>query len=166
MRNLILFLALVVSTGCTHYGNRDAAYSAGGIVITSSWGGLVKSAYNQVEIVETSDGYYMYDEMVDTQKVTDLLDAIQAPPHALPATGTSSCFEWFDDYPDVSIVWIQVDGTTVEASTECQAPLMLPWKVRRNGRTAITWNADISRSLAALLPYGFTNKRRLAGYKY
>lgn len=40
---------------------------------------------------------------------------------------------------------------------------MLPWKVKRNGEELVTYNADISRAIAALMPKESTNRSRIEG---
>ena len=70
---------------------------------------------------------------------------------------------WTDDP-----VWVRVkikfsDGKTWTAETRNQPSFMLPWTVQRDGESFQTFNADISRAIAILLPKGVVNRERLAG---
>lgn len=70
---------------------------------------------------------------------------------------------WTDDP-----VWVRVkikfaDGKTWTAETRNQPSFMLPWTVQRDGESLQTFNADISRAVAILLPKGVVNRERLAG---
>lgn len=70
---------------------------------------------------------------------------------------------WTDDYPWVHISVMFSDGATWTAESDKQPPFMLPWVCKAEGKTARTYNANISRAAAALLPAGATNQDRLAG---
>jgi hypothetical protein len=70
-------------------------------------------------------------------------------------------FTRFDDYPSVEVVVTFEDGSSVEANSHLWYEFMLPWKLSRNHETS--YNADISRALAALMPKKATNRERLAG---
>ena len=70
---------------------------------------------------------------------------------------------WTDDP-----IWVRVkiqfaDGRTWTAETRNQPSFMLPWTVQRDGESFQTFNADISRAVATLLPKGAVNRERLAG---
>lgn len=70
---------------------------------------------------------------------------------------------WTDDP-----VWVRVkiqfaDGKTWTAETRNQASFMLPWTVQRNGESFKTFNADIPRAVATLLPKGAVNREGIAG---
>jgi hypothetical protein len=68
-----------------------------------------------------------------------------------------------DDYPSAKVEVTLEDGSTVSALSTSQYLFMLPWKVKRNGEEISTYNADISRAVAALMPKKATNRSRLAG---
>jgi hypothetical protein len=70
---------------------------------------------------------------------------------------------WTDDGAWVHLSIEFSDGTHCEAETTALPPFMLPWVTRVSGHTTRTYNADISRSVADLLPSGTLNKNRLAG---
>jgi hypothetical protein len=70
---------------------------------------------------------------------------------------------WTDDP-----VWVHVsvkfaNGDVWAAETMNQPAFMLPWACKVAGRTTRTYNADISRAVATLLPAGTVNRDRLAG---
>jgi hypothetical protein len=70
---------------------------------------------------------------------------------------------WTDDP-----VWVRVkikfaDGKIWTAETRNQPSFMLSWTVQRDGESFQTFNADISRAIAMLLPKGVVNRERLAG---
>ena len=58
----------------------------------------------------------------------------------------------FDDYPSARIVVTFQDGSSVCATTRSYYLLMLPWEVVSGDHTDRTYNADLSRAVAALLP--------------
>lgn len=66
-----------------------------------------------------------------------------------------------DDYPSATIDITFDDGSKLAAETNSYYPFMLPWAVSE--KTAVTYNADISRALAKLLGPASPNKGRLAG---
>jgi hypothetical protein len=70
-------------------------------------------------------------------------------------------FTRFDDYPGAGLELIFEDDTVIEAKTHSYYAFMLPWQV--TGKTPPTFNAQISRALAALMPKDTVNKERLAG---
>ena len=63
-----------------------------------------------------------------------------------------------DDYPYASAVVTFEDGSTISAKTHSYYIFMIPWTVSGKGET---FNADISRTLSALLPPNAPNKSRL-----
>ena len=67
-----------------------------------------------------------------------------------------------DDWPRVRARVIFADGATLSAQTYNAYGMMLPWKVLSAGKTSETYNANISRALAALMPANATNRERLA----
>jgi hypothetical protein len=70
---------------------------------------------------------------------------------------------WTDDYPCVRIMVRFSNGRTVVAETTNQPAFMLPWEREIEGRKTRTYNADISRTVAKLLPDGTVNRERLQG---
>lgn len=70
---------------------------------------------------------------------------------------------WTDDYPLVEIEIELLNGSKIKVSSEQQPEFMLPWKITRSGRTILSYNADIARALAALLPENGCNRSRLSG---
>jgi len=66
-----------------------------------------------------------------------------------------------DDYPSVDVTVTLEDGSAVFAKSSAWDPFMLPWRLGREGEK--TYNANISRALADLMPPGTTNRERLAG---
>lgn len=70
---------------------------------------------------------------------------------------------WTDDGAWVHVSVDFADGTTWTGETDALSPFMLPWKAAINGHTNKTYNADVSRAVAALLPEGTLNRNRLLG---
>jgi len=70
-------------------------------------------------------------------------------------------FAKFDDYPQLTVTVALKGGGRWVCSSESYYPFMLPWKVNRGDEEETTYNADISRALAALMPEGSVNRNRL-----
>lgn len=87
---------------------------------------------------------------------TDLALIRRVLPHVVGAS-------WTDDPAWVHVVVRFAGGRTVSAETMNQAAFMLPWTSKADGRQTCTYNADISRAVAKLLPEGAVNKDRLQG---
>ena len=68
---------------------------------------------------------------------------------------------WTDDYPQVGLRIIMEDGREIRVYSDSQKQYMLPWKITMDGKRFKTYNADISRAIAALLPEGFYPKDRV-----
>jgi hypothetical protein len=68
-----------------------------------------------------------------------------------------------DDYPSVRVQLTFEDGSIATLSSNSQQPFMLPWKVELGVATHITYNANISRALAAMLPTKTVNRPRISG---
>ncbi len=66
-----------------------------------------------------------------------------------------------DDYPSVVVTITFDDGSKISAESHRWYEFMLPWKLTRHEET--TYNANISRAVAALMPKKTTNRERLAG---
>jgi hypothetical protein len=84
---------------------------------------------------------------------------------ALVAKALPSLFGFVrtDDYPSVEVTVSFDDGSTLSASSHSQYLFMLPWNVARNGGTVVTYNANVSRALAALMPDKAVNRSRISG---
>ncbi|HST53313.1 MAG TPA: hypothetical protein VLJ61_14980 [Pyrinomonadaceae bacterium] len=70
---------------------------------------------------------------------------------------------WTDDYPRVEVEITDSGGGAIKIASEVQQDYMLPWEVSKDGQTVKTYNADISRALASLLPKKFANRERISG---
>ncbi len=70
-------------------------------------------------------------------------------------------FTRWDDYPRLTVTVAFASGQRWICSSDSYYPFMLPWKVNVSGTEQTTYNADISRALAALLPMGSLNRNRL-----
>jgi hypothetical protein len=88
------------------------------------------------------------------EKFTDLTFVAEAIPNLWRYTK-------FDDYPGVSVEVEFEDGSKMSATTHSYYVFMIPWQVA--GQNGETYNADISRAVAALLPNKAVNKERLGG---
>lgn len=71
-------------------------------------------------------------------------------------------FVKFDDYPQLMVTITLKGGGQWVCSSNSYYPFMLPWKVNRGGSEESTYNADISRAIAALMPEGSLNRNRLS----
>jgi len=74
-----------------------------------------------------------------------------------------SCFKFlkFDDYPTMRVTVTLRNGQRWSANSDSYYAFMLPWRLNINGQEATTYNADISRAIAALMPIGSFNRDRL-----
>src|SRR5262249_11421326 len=70
-------------------------------------------------------------------------------------------FAKFDDYPQLTVTVAMKDGGRWVCSSDSYYPFMLPWRVNRGGDEESTYNADISRAIAALMPQNSLNRNRL-----
>jgi len=68
-----------------------------------------------------------------------------------------------DDYPSIRVDIVALDGRTTSVDAFSQAPLMVPWQIKSGEHANETWNADIGRSIGALLPAKFLNAYLLQG---
>jgi hypothetical protein len=83
------------------------------------------------------------------------------PEEAVKALDRYFSARWTDDYPSISIDVMFHDRPTIRLESHAQPALMLPWKVGN----VETWNPEISRAIAGLLPDGAESRltdRRLA----
>jgi hypothetical protein len=60
-------------------------------------------------------------------------------------------------------VTIKTRQGQVVVSSDSEHAFMLPWTIRRGQLSYSTWNPEIGRALAALLPPSFVNRDRIAG---
>lgn len=76
-----------------------------------------------------------------------------------------SCFKYMkaDDYPTVHTTLTFTDGRRWVATSRSYYPFMLPWTVSLAGQDRTTFNADVSRAIAAIMPIGSLNRDRLNG---
>jgi hypothetical protein len=70
---------------------------------------------------------------------------------------------WTDDYPRVTVNVRFGDGHSVAVTSLAQKDYMLPWTLRSATGVRETFNAGISRAIAALLPVDTSNRKRLLG---
>lgn len=75
---------------------------------------------------------------------------------------------WTEDYPSVRVELVLPGGRQLIATTRSQQPYMLPWSVEGDGVAfgpggVETWDPGLPRAVAALLPEGSPNRRRLLG---
>jgi len=67
----------------------------------------------------------------------------------------------WDDYPSMRVTVAFANGQRWVAASDSYYPFMLPWTVNLSGKEQTTYNADISRGIAALMPNGSLNCNRL-----
>ena len=72
-------------------------------------------------------------------------------------------FSRTDDYPSVEVQVTFEDGSVTQVASDSQYVFMLPWEITKGGCSSRTFNADISRALAAMLPKKCANRGRIAG---
>jgi len=72
-------------------------------------------------------------------------------------------FEQTDDYPSAKVVVTFADGSTIAALSHSYYVFMLPWRLGTGESSVRTYNANISRAVAALMEEGATNRERLQG---
>lgn len=70
---------------------------------------------------------------------------------------------WTDDYPSIELEIAGYDGRIVHVSSESQKAFMIPWTIQNKSLKSKTYNANLSRAIAALLPSGFVNRKRISG---
>ena len=70
---------------------------------------------------------------------------------------------WTDDFPSIELRIVRNNGSTMLLTSERQNIFMTPFLIDQDGSARLSYNADLSRAIAALLPKGFTNRERLEG---
>lgn len=70
---------------------------------------------------------------------------------------------WTDDYPEFALQIKRKDGSSVIINSSRQGIFMVPLAIIENGGARFSYNANLSRAIAALLPEKFTNRERLSG---
>jgi hypothetical protein len=70
---------------------------------------------------------------------------------------------WTDDYPSFSLRIMKADGSEVVVASDRQNVFMIPFAVAEAGELRYSFNANLGRAAAALLPGDFTNRERLHG---
>jgi hypothetical protein len=70
---------------------------------------------------------------------------------------------WTDDFPEVLIRINKKDSSEIRLTSSRQNIFMTPFVIEENGRIRASFNANLSRAIAALLPKDFTNRERLEG---
>jgi hypothetical protein len=92
-----------------------------------------------------------------TSKYTNL-QAVKAFLPGLLQPGTT------DDDPSVTIEILKNGETVWQLESSSQSELfMLPWVINAPRKSFTTYNADVSRAVARLLPEKFVNRDRMAG---
>ena len=72
-------------------------------------------------------------------------------------------FKASDYYPEITVEIKLFSGKKIKIFSDSQTILSLPWKITKNGKKTITYNANISKAISAIMPKNSANKRRLAG---
>jgi hypothetical protein len=93
-------------------------------------------------------------------KFTDLAAVDKAIPLLFQRRICADCDRYMQSV-DISVRFD--DGTRIGARTSSEFPFMLPWHLQKNGTDVVAYNADISRSLAALMPENSANRPHLEG---
>ncbi len=96
------------------------------------------------------------------EQIVDLLCDADALPHVVESVYRT---QWTDDNPEMEVRLRMTGGTEIVLESKSQKHFMLPWWIRRTDTQARfrTFDADISRALAAILPRVYLNRRVLLG---
>ncbi len=70
---------------------------------------------------------------------------------------------WTDDYPQISIKFLVNEEAVAELASRAQHTFMVPWTVTWGTNRHTTYDAEISRAVANLLPSGFLHRERIQG---
>lgn len=124
----------------------EAAPTPGNLGITENW--LKRNVQPPQEGAPNQQALFR-ESFMDPKTVAELL------PFAFK-------FWRFDDYPQLTVTVALKGGRRWVCSSDSYYPFMLPWKVDRGDEEETTYNADISRALAALMPEGSVNRNRLS----
>jgi hypothetical protein len=71
--------------------------------------------------------------------------------------------EWFDDYPKVEVLVKLDDGNSISLYSKAQHLFMIPWTIKKNNKTAITYDIEISKALSEILTENLMNYQRIKG---
>jgi hypothetical protein len=71
-----------------------------------------------------------------------------------------------DDYPEANVEVVFANGDAWSAASSSQYEFMIPWQVKVRGTASTTWNANLSKAVAALLPDRAVNRSRLEGESF
>ena len=96
------------------------------------------------------------------EQIADLLSDTDGLPRLLKSLYRGF---WTDDSPQMEVrlrIW---DGNEIVLESKSQKHFMLPWWIRRTDTRERfqSFDADISRGVAAILPKGYLNRERLLG---
>jgi hypothetical protein len=96
------------------------------------------------------------------EQIADLLCDADALPRSVEQVYRT---HWTDDSPEMEVRLRMTGGTEFVLESKSQKHFMLPWWIRRTDTRARfnTFDADVSRALAAILPEGYLNRRVLLG---
>lgn len=124
--------------------------------ITQEW----LNANAEKGIQEYASGYFSFS--VENQKALyySTFKDLQIMQKLLPSVFRGG---WTDDYPRIEIKITELDGTNFIVRSDAQPLFMLPWEINSKNKTFKTYNANIAKTLANLLPKNFTNRERLKG---
>jgi len=70
---------------------------------------------------------------------------------------------WSDDLPRITVLFSNGDREVARLHSRVQHSFMLPWEVTWGTNTQRSCAAGLSRGVAALLPEGFLNRKRVQG---
>jgi hypothetical protein len=136
---------------------------------------LIASLTSKIQTVPTTDGLGITENCLEQnvqtpqegapnqqalfrQNFTDLMTVTELLPSAFELAR-------LDDYPQITVTVVLKDGSRWICASDSYYPFMLLWKVSRigEGKGEDTYNGDISRAIAALMPEGSLNRNRLTG---
>lgn len=70
---------------------------------------------------------------------------------------------WTDDYPEIHLGFSRGDREVARVESWAQHTFMVPWAVVWGTNRHTTYDAEISRAVANLLPRGFLHRKRIQG---
>jgi len=124
--------------------------------ITQEW----LNAYAEIAVKEYADYYFSVAAPNQKELYLSSFKNLQFIEKILPSVLSGG---WSDDFPHFEVEITEPDASKTIVSSDEQPSFMLPWKIVKNNKTTQTYNAEISRALAALLPKKFVNRDRLSG---